>query len=149
MSHLPIVIRSLVICLVMLVGVTSPSYSQPRTPSGTIRIEILSGGFILGGSGGTGTLTYQGKQYPLGIGGLSLGLTIGAAKTELIGNVYNLTNVSDIAGTYSAREAGLAVASGKKAARLRNSKGVVLRVRGRQIGLEATLDLSGIEIWLK
>jgi lipid-binding SYLF domain-containing protein len=99
MSRLPVVIRSLVVCLVMLVGVTSSSYSQPRTPSGAIQIEILSGGFILGGSGGTGTLTYQGKQYPIGIGGLSLGLTIGVAKTELIGSVYNLTNVSDIAGT--------------------------------------------------
>jgi len=146
-------IRVAMISLIAFVSLVSPSYSQapsgPQTPSATIRIDIVSGGFIIGASGGSGTLTYQGKQYPLGIGGLSLGLTIGAAKTELVGRVYNLANVSDIAGTYTAGEAGLAIAGGKKIARLRNSKGVVLRLRGRQIGLEATLDLSGMEIWLK
>jgi len=140
-------IRFVIISLIALVSLVSPSYSQ--TPSDTIRLEIVSGGFIIGAAGGSGTLTYQGKQYPLGVGGLSLGLTIGVAKTELIGRVYNLANISDIAGTYTAVEAGLAIAGGKKIARLRNSKGVVLRLRGRQIGLEATLDLSGMEIWLK
>lgn len=146
-------IRVAMISLIALVSLVSPSYSQapsgPRTPSATIRIDIVSGGFIIGASGGSGTLTYQGKQYPLGIGGLSLGLTIGAAKTELVGRVYNLANVSDITGTYTAGEAGLAIAGGRKVARLRNSKGVLLQLRGRQIGLEATLDLSGMEIWLK
>jgi len=140
-------IRFVIISLIALVSLVSPSYSQ--TPSDTIRLEIVSGGFIIGAAGGSGTLTNQGKQYPLGVGGLSLGLTIGVAKTELIGRVYNLANISDIAGTYTAVEAGLAIAGGKKIARLRNSKGVVLRLRGRQIGLEATLDLSGMEIWLK
>jgi lipid-binding SYLF domain-containing protein len=149
MSRFYIAVRFVAISLVALVILASPSYSQGRAPSGTIRLEIVSGGFIIGGSAGSGTLTYQGKQYPVGVGGLSIGLTIGAAKTELIGRVYNLTNVSDIAGTYTAGEAGLSVAGGKKIARLRNSKGVFLRLRGRQIGLEATLDLSGMEIWLK
>jgi hypothetical protein len=125
----------------------SPSYSQGSTAD--IRIEILSGGFIIGASGGNGSLFYQGREYPLGIGGLSIGATIGLAKTELVGRVYNLRKVSDIAGTYTAREAGLAIAGGKKYARLRNTKGVVLRLRGRQIGLEATVDLSGMELWLK
>ena len=140
-------VRLLVISLFALVSLVSPAYSQE--PSATIRIEIVSGGFIVGAAGGSGILTYQGKQYRLGVGGLSLGLTIGAAKTELVGQVYHLTNVSDIAGTYTAGEAGLAIAGGKKVARLRNSRGVVLQLRGRQIGLEATLDLSGMEIWLK
>jgi hypothetical protein len=149
MSRFIVAIRSVAIGLIALGLLISPSYSQAPSPSGTIRIEIVSGGFIIGGSSGSGTLTYQGKQYPLGIGGLSIGLTIGLAKTELIGRVYNLRNISDIAGTYTAGEAGLAIAGGRKIARLRNSKGVFLRLRGRQIGLEATLDLSGMEVWLK
>lgn len=141
--------RVLAVGLIAFVSLINPSYSQPRTPSGTIQIDVVSGGFIIGGSGGSGTLFYQGKQYPLGIGGISVGLTIGMAKTELIGRVYNLRTVSDIAGTYTAGEAGLTIAGGRKIARLRNSKGVFLRLRGRQIGLEATIDLSGMEIWLK
>jgi len=150
MFHHLTAIRSAVIGLIViasLVSLNSPSHSQD--PAGDIRIDIVSGGFIIGVSGGSGSLFYQGREYPLGIGGLSIGATIGAAKTELIGRVYNLRNVSDIAGTYTAREAGLAIAGGKKYMRLRNSKGVVLRLRGRQIGLQATVDLSGMEIWLK
>ena len=140
-------IRLVAVSLTILVSLISPSSSQ--APSGTVRIEIVSGGFIIAVAAGSGSFFYQGREYPLGIGGLSIGATIGAAKTELIGRVYNLNNVSDIAGTYTVREAGLAIAGGKKYARLINSKGVVLRLRGRQIGLEATLDLSGMEIWLK
>jgi hypothetical protein len=143
------IVRVLAVGLIAFVSLIQPSYSQPRTPSGTIQINVVSGGFIIGGSGGSGTLVYQGKQYPLSIGGLSVGLTIGLAKTELVGRVYNLRNVSDIAGTYTAGEAGFTVAGGRKIARLRNSKGVFLRLRGRQIGLEATIDLSGMEIWLR
>jgi hypothetical protein len=135
------------ISLMALVSFVSPSYSQ--TPSGTIRIVIVSGGFIVGAAGGSGTLTYQGKKYPLRIAGLSLGATIGASKTELIGNVYNLSNASDIAGTYTAASAGLALAGGGQAAKLKNSNGVVLQVKGRKIGLEAKLDLSGMDISLK
>jgi hypothetical protein len=141
--------RIAALSLIAFVSFVSPSFSQPRVPAGTVQIEIVSGGFIIGVAGGNGMLSYQGREYPLGIGGLSLGATIGAAKTELVGGVYNLSRPSDIAGTYTAIGAGYAAAGGKKIVRLRNSKGVVLRLRGRQIGLEITVDLSGMEIWLK
>jgi hypothetical protein len=45
-------------------------------------------------------------------------------------------------------EASVAVAGGGKVARLRNSRGVVLEVRGRQIGAMFSIDLSGMEIRL-
>jgi lipid-binding SYLF domain-containing protein len=95
----------------------------------TISLELYKAGFIVGGSGGSGgsgTLTYNGKSYPLAIGGVSLGATIGVSKAELIGDVLNLSQVSDIEGTYSAAGAGLAVAGGEKVAQLKNSKGVEL-----------------------
>jgi hypothetical protein len=43
-------------------------------------------------------------------------------------------------------KAGVAVAGGGKAATLQNSKGVVLRLQGRQVGFEASLSLSGMTI---
>jgi hypothetical protein len=116
---------------------------------GTISIEIYKAGFIAGVSGGSGTLTYKGKKYPLSIGGVSLGATIGASKAELVGEVYNLKQVADIAGTYSAGQAGYAVAGGDKVADLKNSKGVQLKVKGKQIGLSFELDLSGLQVDLK
>ena len=125
-------------------------------PSCVRRITSLSSGatdkiVILGRrfSGGSGTLVYQGKRYPLNIGGVSLGATFGASKAELSGTVLNMTKPSDISGTYGATEAGYALVSGRKTARLKNAKGVVLVLRGRQVGLEVQLDLSGLQIALK
>jgi hypothetical protein len=46
--------------------------------SGTIRFTVLKAGIVIGGSGGTGTLTFQGRNYPISIGGLSYGFTFGA-----------------------------------------------------------------------
>ncbi|HEY2774176.1 MAG TPA: hypothetical protein VGK20_09015 [Candidatus Binatia bacterium] len=117
--------------------------------TGTISFNIYKAGFIVGGSGGSGILHYDGKTYSLGIGGVSLGATIGVSKAELIGTVYNLKHVSDIAGTYTATTAGVALAGGPKEADLTNSKGVELKVKGKQIGLEFSLDLSGMQIELK
>jgi hypothetical protein len=47
-------------------------------PSGTVDLTLYKAGFIVGGSGGSGTLTFKGKKYPVSIGGVSLGATIGA-----------------------------------------------------------------------
>jgi hypothetical protein len=117
--------------------------------SGTIAFTLYKAGFIVGGAGGEGTLKFKGKTYPVSIGGVSLGATIGASKAELTGEVYNMKQPSDIEGTYSAGTASLAVAGGGKVAELKNSKGVVLKVQGKQIGLEAALDLSGMQVSLK
>ncbi len=115
---------------------------------GAVTLEIYKAGFIAGVSGGSGTLTFKGKRHPLTIGGVSLGATIGISKAELIGDVINLKSVADIAGTYSATQAGLAIAGGEKVAHLKNSKGVEIKVRGQQIGVELSLDLSGLQIEL-
>jgi len=147
MHHFESAARMFMLALLMLVPLSAPSYSQSR--SADIYIEYVSGGFILGGAGGSGTLVYNGKRYPLSVGGISVGVTIGLAKARLAGQVYNLRRVSDIAGTYSATDAGYALVGGRKTARLTNSRGVVLVLRGREVGVEATLDVSGISISLR
>ena len=126
---------------------SAPSYAQRQ--SADIRIEVVSGGFILGASGGSGTLVYNGKKYRLAIGGLSVGATIGLAKARLSGRAYNLRRVTDIEGIYSAGDVGYAVVGGRKVARLKNGRGVVLELSGRQVGLEATVDVSGMRISLR
>ncbi|HWP26850.1 MAG TPA: hypothetical protein VNL39_10955 [Xanthobacteraceae bacterium] len=118
-------------------------------PVAEIHIEFVSGGFIVGATAGSGTLIYQGKRYPLSVGGVRAGALIGLSKAELAGRVYNLNNVADIAGTYGAAEAGYAVVGGRRTAKLRNNKGVLLELRGRQTGLDFSLDLSGMVISLK
>jgi len=148
MLRISTAMRLFAIAAIAFLSFGAPSQAQ-TPPSGEVRIEFVNAGFIVGVSGGSGTLIYQGKRYPLTIGGVSLGAVFGAAKAELSGQVYNLNNVSDIAGTYGATEAGYALVSGRKTARLKNTKGVVMVLRGRQVGLEVQLDLSGLQVGLK
>ena len=68
---------------------------------------------------------------------------------ELIGEVHNMKQPSDIEGTYTATQASVAVAGGSKVAELKNDKGVVLKIKGSQVGLEFAVDLSGMGITLK
>jgi len=125
----------------MLLGL--PSLSCAAT--GSVHIRTASAGFIVGVGGGNGILHFRGRNYPLNVGGISIG-TIGAASADLAGRAYNLRTPADILGTYSAVGSGLAVGGGVKYARLRNQNGVVLELRGRQAGLEASLSLSGMTI---
>jgi hypothetical protein len=41
------------------------------------------------------------------------------------------------------------VAGGVKTAQLKNSNGVILNLKGKQVGLEFSLDLSGMQVSLK
>ena len=135
----------------LIVAAATLLFAAPASAAadGNIAFTLYKAGFVVGGSGGTGTLKVKGKSYPINIGGASLGATIGVSKAELIGEVHNLKQPGDIEGVYTAVQAGVAVAGGGKVAELKNSKGVVLKVKGREVGLELALDLSGMEIALK
>lgn len=117
--------------------------------SGTIRFNVLKGGWFIGASGGSGTLSFRGRQYPLSIGGVSAGLVFGASQTYLSGRVSNINRPSDVAGVYGAGGAGAAVGRGVSAIVLTNEKGAVLELSGRQTGLMVNADLSGLAISLK
>jgi len=132
---------SALLVAVMLAAAPSLSYAE----NGSVRMKITKVGFIVGIGGGSGVLTFQGRQYRLSIGGVSAG-TIGVSGMELVGTATNLQTAADIAGSYSAASAGLAVAGGAKVATLQNSNGVVLQLHGRQVGFEASLALSGLTI---
>ena len=134
----------IVAAAITLVSVSSLSHAA----SGSVRIKVAKAGFIVGVGGGSGVLRFQGRDYQLRVGGVSVG-TIGVAQADLVGTASNLQTAADSAGTYTAVSAGLAVAGGGKTARLRNSKGVVLELRGTQVGFELSLDLSGVTISLQ
>ena len=136
--------------LVALFTLASASVSSAaHADFGTIWIEELKGGWFIGGSAGRGALLFHGRSYPLSIGGLSVGLVFGGSVTRLYGHVSNIWRPSDVAGVYGAAGAGAAVLVGARAIVLRNQKGAVLRLYGRQIGLIANADLSGLAISLR
>ncbi|MCB1479909.1 MAG: hypothetical protein KDJ62_13775 [Rhodobiaceae bacterium] len=117
--------------------------------TGDVYIKVIKGGWWFGGQGGHGTLTYKGRNYGLSVGGISAGLVFGAAVTEFIGTATRMHSASDIEGVYAAYGGGAAVAGGVRGIKMQNSKGVILHLKGHQIGLMANLDLSGMAIHLR
>jgi hypothetical protein len=139
--------RAGLIGLVAIINVTVSSATYAG--SGTVRISVFKAGWFIGGSGGSGTLIFRGHRYPLSIGGLSAGLVFGASGAHFVGRVSNIFTASDVAGVYGAAGAGGAVVVGAGALVLTNEKGAVLSLSGRQVGLIANLDLSGMAISLR
>ena len=139
--------RAALIALTALTGVSLASAA--RADEGTIRISVVKAGWVIGGSGGSGVLNFHGRSYPLSIGGISYGIVFGAAKTVLHGRVSNIFRPSDVAGVYGAAGAGLAVGRGASAIVLTNQKGAILELSGREVGLLANADLSGLAITLR
>src|SRR3954468_14705617 len=138
-------IRAALLVLAALATLPSASYAD----SGTVSLTIYKAGWIIGGSGGGGTLNFRGRSYGLSAGGLDYGLVFGGSKTVLRGRVSNINRPSDVAGVYGAAGAGLAVGRGARAIVLTNQKGAVLELAGQQTGLMANADLSGLAITLK
>ena len=138
-------IRTALIALFAFVGSSAASNAD----SGDVTFTIYKAGWVIGGSGGSGILNFHGRRYPLSTGGLDFGLVFGGSKTVLRGRVSNIWQPSDVAGVYGAAGAGLAVGIGARAIVLTNQKGAVLELTGRQVGLLANADLSGLAITLK
>lgn len=142
------IVRRLILvafCVFGLAVLSTPSFAQV----GQVRINIVKGGWFIGAQAGNGTLTFGGKSYPLAVGGLSAGLVFGGSATDFVGTASNLKRAADIRGVYSAVGAGAVVAGGARVIQMRNANGVVLALRGKQVGLMANLDLSGMSIAMR
>ena len=137
--------RTAAVALTALIATSVAAFAD----SGSIHIRIVKAGFVIGGSGGSGTLTFHGRKYPLSVGGISYGFTFGGSQTYLHGRVSNIFHPSDIEGVYGAAGAGATVIRGPQAIILTNQKGAVLELSGRQTGLMVNLDLSGMALSLK
>ena len=120
--------------------------SQAQTCS--IRLHIVKAGFIVGAGGGNGTLVCHGRAYGLTVGGIGLG-SLGVAAADLVGTASNVRNPANVAGTYGAAGAGVTFIGGGQVATLQNEKGVVLQVRGGQVGFQVSLGLGGMTIGLR
>jgi hypothetical protein len=136
---------ALVAALMSIIAITvTPSQAQ----TGAVRLNIVKAGFIVGAGGGSGVLHYHGRTYRLTVGGIGLG-SLGVAAADLVGTASNLHRPQDIAGTYGAAGAGATFVAGGQVATLQNEKGVVLQLRGGQVGFQVSLGLAGMTIGLR
>jgi len=120
------------------------------TQTATVAIHEYSVAFIGSGSAGNGTLNYEGRQIPIGIGGMGIG-GFGVSKTDAYGSVYNLHNLEDFTGTYGKVRLGATAADvGGGRLWLKNTKGVVLELRSKMQGLALRAGVDGVVItWRK
>jgi hypothetical protein len=141
--------RSLRTAIIVIAAVLiAAASSSARADVGTVRLNFVKAGFVIGGAAGSGTLTYRGRTYRLSIGGLSYGFTFGGSQTYLHGRVSNIFHPTDIEGVFGAAGAGGTVIRGPQAIVLVNQKGAVLELSGVQTGLMVNLDLSGMGLSL-
>ena len=113
--------RAALIALVLAAGaLASPAHAD----GGSISFRVLKGGWVIGASGGSGTLVFHGHR----------------------GVVRNIRSPYDVSGVYGAAGAGAAIGAGGQAIVLTNDRGAVLELTGFQVGLQVNVDLSGLSI---
>ena len=120
----------------------------PKKPSGTVTINETQFALIIGGSTGGGVLTYQGKQYPFKLSGMSLGANVGVSKLSASGEVYDLSDISKFSGTFTKLESSITLGGGVGGTVLRNENGVIMRLTSTSQGLQLNLSASGVTVKL-
>jgi hypothetical protein len=124
-----------------------PDAIKGKSPDAFVDLKEVQAAYIGSGSGGSGVLYYNGREYPFKIGGVGVG-GIGLSTMDASGDVYGMSDLSLFPGTYG--EARYGFAFGEKSAGelwLQNESGVILHLKARRTGL--ILSLGGDAILIK
>ena len=114
-------------------------------PAGTVTMtEVVAAGM----TGGTGSLTFQGRTYPFKVVGTVIGPG-GASQVRAAGKVYRLNRLSDFEGTYSegTGQAGLST-SGQAELWMQNQAGVIMHLTGASEGVVFSLGRDEVVVQL-
>ena len=139
MSHVyPKLIGRVILAAAVLIGGLAVA-ADAKQPVGKVSIQEKEFGFIVGGSKGSGTLTFQGKEHPFKLKGLSVG-----------GEVYDMTKISQFPGTYTKLDASVALGGGMGGLRLKNENGVIMVLHSRTEGVDINLgSMSGMTVTME
>lgn len=123
-----------------------PKAVAGKSPDGFVEMHEVQAAYIGSGAGGGGTLFFDGRQYPFGLGAAGIG-GIGLSTVDATGDVYNLKRVDQFPGTYGQARYGFAI--GTESAGdlwLQNEQGVILHLRAKREGLMLTLGGDAVVI---
>lgn len=137
----------------LLAGAADARSKRRRASSGegadaTLTLEAKSIAVGIGYSWGNGVLTYRGKRYPFKVDGLAVN-AVGASRSDARGYVYNLKNLSDFEGTYTAIAAGGTLGGGKGIATMKNGNDVRVTLHSTSRGLEVKAAPEGVKFTLQ
>ncbi len=136
---------SLAVAALLLVTVTPGVAQGPYYAVGSVSMEVTSVGVGVGFSTGSGVLRFRGQLYNFRVNGLSVG-NVGVASVMAMGNVYNMTDISQFPGNYAAAGAGIALVNGRAGLTMQNQKGTIINLYALQQGLELNVGPQGFSI---
>jgi len=122
--------------------------AQDKKPDATLSMSEGQVAVGIGFSWGKGVLTYQGKEYPFKVNGLSV-VDVGITKATSSGKVYNLKKLEDFNGNYTAASAEGTVAGGAGVLKMKNQNGVEIELVSTTQGVNLKLSVEGVKIQLE
>jgi hypothetical protein len=120
-------------------------------PDATLRMSIGGVHLGIGGSSGSGTLTYRGKNYPFRVSGLAIG-RVGVTSSSAVGDVFNLRHLQDFNGHYTVSGAGtrgVTLGAGRTGTIMSNQAGVIVRISSTQRGIAVNATGGGLTMQLQ
>ena len=139
------ILLGLALAVFFLVAVTPGIAQAPYYAVGSVSINMTSVAVGVGVSSGSGVLRFNGQLYNFKISGLSVG-NVGVANITAVGNVYNMTSLSQFAGNYAAVGAGITLAGGVAGLKMQNQSGVIINVYAVQQGVQLNIGPQGFTI---
>ena len=139
---------ALMVALLLFLCLSGMAVAQDREPDAYLELSEGSVVVGVGYSWGSGTLTFQGKKYPVEVKGLSV-IDVGVTKATAFGKVYGLKQLEDFNGNYTSATAEGTLGGGAGATKMKNQKGVVIDLYTTTKGLNLKLAPSGISLKLK
>jgi hypothetical protein len=142
------ILLGLALAAFFLVAATPGIAQAPYYAVGSVSIDMTSVAAGVGASWGSGVLRFKGQRLLFKIDGLSVG-SVGVSTISAVGNVYNMTRVSQFAGNYAAVGAGVTLAGGVAGLKMQNQSGVVINLYATQAGVQLNIGPQGFTISMR
>jgi hypothetical protein len=143
-------IAVLVLVIAAMTGFTQAATRESR-PDATLRMSIGGVHLGIGGSSGSGTLTYRGRSYPFRVSGMAVG-RVGVTSSSAVGDVFNLRHLQDFNGNYTVSGAGtrgVTLGAGRTGTIMSNQAGVIVRISSTQRGVAVNATGGGLTMQLQ
>jgi len=144
-------VKKIAVLLSILCVMTGFAQARQGGPDATLRMTIGGVHLGIGGSSGSGTLTYRGKNHPFRVSGFAVG-RVGVTSSSAVGDVFNLRHLQDFNGHYTVGGAGtrgVTLGAGRTGTIMSNQAGVIIRISSTQQGIAVNATGGGLNMQLQ
>ena len=146
-------VKKIAILLLVIASMTTVTQaaSHRSGPDATLRMSIGGVYLGIGGSSGSGTLSFRGKNYPFKVSGMAVG-RVGVTNSSAVGDVFNLRHLQDFNGSYTVSAAGtrgVTLGAGRTGTIMSNQAGVIVRLSSTQRGVAVNATGGGLTMRLQ